>query len=46
MVSLLNALKKRYEGDIACAKANIQVYIEPVNCPNALSKIDAPWPLS
>ena len=28
MVSLLNALKKRYEGDIACAKANIQVYID------------------
>ena len=27
-MSLLNALKRRYEADIACAKANIQIYID------------------
>ena len=27
-MSLLNALKRRYEPDIACAKAIIQVYID------------------
>ena len=28
MSNLLNALKRRYEADIACAKANISVYVE------------------
>ena len=28
MNNLLNALKRRYEADIACAKANISVYVE------------------
>jgi|TARA_B110000196_G_C20934445_1_gene561515 hypothetical protein len=28
MISLINALKKRYEADIACSKANIQIYID------------------
>ena len=27
-MSLINALKRRYEADIACAKANIQIYID------------------
>ena len=27
MSSLINALKKRYESEVACAKANIGVYI-------------------
>ena len=31
MSNLLNALKRKYEADIACAKANISVYVEPVS---------------
>ena len=28
MSNLINALKRRYEANIACAKANISVYID------------------